>query len=561
MRADLALMDVATGKVRQIVTGLNPAWYDFSPDGGTIGLTNLKGYESPQTMQLVYDLLVVSLLDTRPRVIAFNIPMDFTGMNVSWSPNGKMLSYITSDSRKAGKSECFIVPVNGGEPRNATATPHPPFNNYWRAPLWDAVSDHIYLLSPDSIWRVNVKENEAEAVVKIIDKKIIEAVAPNGGGRFWSPDSGRSMVIAAHDERTKQEGFYQVDLATGKLVSLLQERTSYGFSPIFNMDVSKDGKQIVFVAEDVAHSAEIWHASVDFKNPKQVTHTNSHLDKYSMGASRVIEWQSLDGETLRGALLLPAGYQEGKRYPLIVKVYPNINFSDSANNFGLNSSGAGFENMQLFATRGYAVLLPDSFRPKVDPMLGVAKTVLPGVSKLVELGIADPERLGVMGHSDGAYATLALVVQTSRFKAAVSRSGAGNRIGHYGQMARDGSSRGIAIQEEIRGMGGPPWQFPNKYIEDSPSFYLDRVKTPLLIVHGAEDAAVPSFLADEIFVGLRRLGKEVEYAKYEGEGHWEGDWSYVNQVDCLNRIINWFDKHLKNDQGLKSVVENSSQIR
>ncbi len=64
-------------------------------------------------------------------------------------------------------------------------------------------------------------------------------------------------------------------------------------------------------------------------------------------------------------------------------------------------------------------------------------------------------------------------------------------------------------------------------------------------MHGAEDTSVPSFLADEIFVGLRRLGKEVEYAKYEGEGHYEGNWGYYNQVDYLDRIINWFDKHLK----------------
>lgn len=94
-------------------------------------------------------------------------------------------------------------------------------------------------------------------------------------------------------------------------------------------------------------------------------------------------------------------------------------------------------------------------------------------------------------------------------------------------------------------MGGGPWQYPNKYTENSPLFYLDRVQAPLLIVHGTEDTAVPSFLADEIFVGLRRLGKEVEYAKYEGEGHSQISWGYINQVDYLNRIIDWFDAHLK----------------
>jgi len=561
-RADLALIEVATGKVRRIVTGFNPAWYGFSPDGGKVAFTDLKGYEPPQSRQMVYDLVVVSLSDARPRVIAPSVQLDFAGATVSWSPDGKMLSFITTtDSGGPAKGDCFVVPVSGGEPRNATPAPHPYFSNALRAPLWDAAGERIYLLSVDSVWKVNLKENSAEVVATIPGRRIIEAVAPREGGRFWSPDGGRSMIVTTRDERAKQDGFYQVDLNNGNQTKLLEERKSYGDRPISNIDVSSDGKQVVFVAEDAGHSAEIWLATVDFKNPRRVTRINPQLDKYAMGTSRLIEWQSIDGETMRGALLLPANYQEGKRYPLIVSIYPNARLSDFANKFGLNPFGASVENMQLFATRGYAVLLADSFRPKVDPMLGVAKTVLPGVSKLVEIGIADPDRLGVIGHSNGGYGVLSLIVQTTRFKAAVCRGGYGNSIGFYSQMARDGSSWAVNYAEQYQNMGGPPWRFPNKYIEDSPLFYLDRVQTPLLLVHGAEDTSVPSFLADEIFVGLRRLGKEVEYAKYEGEGHYEGNWGYYNQTDYLNRIINWFDKHLNNDQGRKPVVEQSGQSR
>ena len=94
-------------------------------------------------------------------------------------------------------------------------------------------------------------------------------------------------------------------------------------------------------------------------------------------------------------------------------------------------------------------------------------------------------------------------------------------------------------------MGGHPWEFRERYLENSPFFYLNRVETPLLIIHGAEDEAVPSYLADEIFTALRRLGKTVTYARYTGEDHWEGSWSYPNQLDALRRSIAWFDKHLK----------------
>jgi len=544
-RADLGLIDVATGKVRRIAKGFNPAWYDFSLDGSNVAFTSTKGFESQQSQQRVYDLVVVSLSDALTRVVAPDILLDYFGITVSWSPDGKLLSYITSGPGASVKGDCYVVPVNGGATRNITASAHPYFSNVLRAPLWDATSEHIYLLSSDSIWKTTVKENKAEAIVTIPDRKIVEAVAPREGGRLWSPDGRHSMVVITRDDRSKQEGFYQIDLNTGKYARLLEGRKSFGWLPIFNMDVPSDGKQFVFVAEDAAHFPEVWLAGVDFKNPKQVTSINPGYDKYVLGTSRVIEWQSLDGETMRGALLLPANYQEGKLYPLIVNVYPTAYLSNNANYFGLDSTRSGVENIQLFATRGYAVLLPDSPSEKGTPMQGVAKTVLPGVAKVVELGIADPERLGVMGHSNGGYGVLSLIVQTTRFKAAVSNAGFGNRIGQYGQMRPDGSSWAVAHEETTFRMGGPPWQFPNKYIENSPLFYLDKVQTPLLIVHGGEDTTVPAFLADEIFVGLRRLGREVEYAKYEGEGHWEGSWGYVNQVDYLNRVIGWFDRWLK----------------
>jgi dipeptidyl aminopeptidase/acylaminoacyl peptidase len=179
-------------------------------------------------------------------------------------------------------------------------------------------------------------------------------------------------------------------------------------------------------------------------------------------------------------------------------------------------------------------------------MQDLVKNVMPGVDKVVEMGVADPGRLGLMGHSYGGYSVLSLIVQTTRFKAAIASASQGNLISSYGQIGKDGSAWAVGWLEEGQGrMGGTPWQFRDRYIENSPVFYLDRVKTPLLIVHGALDNTVPPFLADETFVGLRRLGKEVVYAKYEGEGHWQGEWGYANQVDYWNRVIDWFKSHLQ----------------
>jgi dipeptidyl aminopeptidase/acylaminoacyl peptidase len=263
------------------------------------------------------------------------------------------------------------------------------------------------------------------------------------------------------------------------------------------------------------------------------------------GETRLIEWRSIDGDRVRGALLLPNNYRPGEKYPLIVKVYGGASLSNDVYRFGL--LGPTIDNLQLFATRSYAVLVPDAPLGKNAPMHGLLNGILPGVDKVVELGFADPNHIGLMGLSYGGYSTLSLIVQTTRFKAAVAIAGVGDLVSVYGHLDDGGASGMIGWAETGQGgMGGSPWQFRERYIENSPVFFLDRVETPLLLVHGDRDRSVPCEQSEEVFVGLRRLGKEVEYAKYAGEPHGYDEWTYPHQVDYLERIITWFDDHLKN---------------
>jgi len=121
----------------------------------------------------------------------------------------------------------------------------------------------------------------------------------------------------------------------------------------------------------------------------------------------------------------------------------------------------------------------------------------------------------------------------------------------YGQMDPDGHDRWQRLVEGYGAkIGGTPWEFRERYIENSPFFHFDKVQTPLLIVWGAAENVTPPFLGDEIFVGLRRLGKEVEYAKYDGEDH--AFRNFPNKVDYCSRMIAWFDDHLKKPDSEKS---------
>ena len=125
------------------------------------------------------------------------------------------------------------------------------------------------------------------------------------------------------------------------------------------------------------------------------------------------------------------------------------------------------------------------------------------------------------------------------------RAGFGDLVGLYGYLARAGTNQFTSWLEQGQGrMGDTPWGARERYIENSPLFYLDRVQTPLLIIHGAADPPLV-YSADQVFTGLRRLGKRVDYARYDSEDHWEADWSLSNQVDYMTRVLAWFDQFLK----------------
>jgi dipeptidyl aminopeptidase/acylaminoacyl peptidase len=539
MLRDLALVDVVNGKTRVIVHGRRISTFALSPDGARVAYTVPNHFEKPGSQQTLFDLAIVGLEEKRERMIVSDIRLDYDGSEFSWSANSKYLSYHTGGmSEKA--HDCYIVDADGGSPRNITHFP-PGLKVYSTSsvPLWGS-DKRLYLIAGADLWRASVEEDKAVKVAEIPGRRILTLVSGNGNSLFTT-DHGESTIVVTHDDTGKQDGFYRINLTNGASTKLFEKGQCYfsciGIAPL----ATSDGQHFGYYAEDSQNSGELWTSDVGFRNPRRLTHLNPQFEKYKMGAAKLIDWLSDDGEHLQGALLLPSDYQEGRRYPLIVYVYGGAFESNVLDQFG---HAGGPLNMQLLATRGYAVLFPDAPQKVGTPMFDLEKTVLPGVNKVIELGMADPARLGVMGHSNGGYSTLALIVQTKRFKAAIEADGMGDLIGDYGEMNKAGAAYGTALEDGQDALGGSPWEVRDRYIENSPIFYLDRVETPLLIVQGANDEAVAAFSADEVFVGLRRLGRDVEYAKYEGEDHAPSDWSYANQVDFANRMIAWFARYL-----------------
>lgn len=537
---DLAVVDLNTKETKHIASRVAAEGYWLSPDGANVAVLNFKRRVSQSNLQPLFDLLVISLVDGRSRTLVTDFGSDIL-IPVSWSPDGKFLAYMTAGPTV--QNDCWIVPSAGGEPRNVTPGQHPRFDStfIYRGPLWDAASENIYLLSSSAVWRTSITEPHAEQIATIPGRTLRHIVTQNGR-TIWTPKAGAIIVVTRGDQ-SRQEGFYEIDLSTGKHEKLLEENKSYGFVPPLRIAVSADQQHLIYTSQSAAEPEDIWTTTAGEFRPKRVTHINPVFDQYMMGESRLIEWKTLNGQLVQGALLLPAGYTPGKRYPLIVYQYPGSMWSTQGNLFGFNPFSSAVENWQFFATRGYAVLLADVPARPETYMRDIAAAILPAIDKVIDLGICDPERIGITGQSNGGYGTLSLIVQTNRFKAAVDRMGPGNLISQYTQMSETGAS--IYTAEMVQRTGGSLWEKRDKFIENSPIFFFDKVQTPLLIIQGTADRQVMVARSDEVFVSLRFLGKEVEYARYVGESHGVSDWTFANQVDYLNREIAWFDRWLK----------------
>lgn len=548
-RQDVAVVDLATGVPRAVVEGQRVLHRSVSPDGKLLAYAELLGTDEPGSGRYLSDLLVVDLESGDTRKVASSLCFPLIGLPFTWSPDSRALA-LRSGAPSVDDT-ITVVSVAGGAPRQLSSiTRSDDMELFDRTqPVWDADGSSLFVMRDHELWRFPVNGGEATGPLAKFDGIQAELIAPRSG-RLFCRDDGRSAVLLTTDEATKRVGMCRVDLATGAVTQIYEEDKRYGGYGT-DPSLSPDGRRVAYVAEDPFNPADFYVRDGDLTAARRASQIARALSDRELGRAEIVEWSGLDGEELRGALVYPAGYEKGVKYPLIVVVYGGSELSKFLNSFGYSHSP--IENLQLFATRGYAVLMADSKLKIGSPMVDLMKTVMPGINKVVDLGVADPDRIGVTGHSYGGYSTISLVAQSTRFRAAVVRAGFADLIGAYGQLGDDGSNYGLSWAESGQGrMGGSPWQYRDRYLENSPIYLLDRVETPVMIVHGSKDDAVPAYLADQMFTGLRRLGKTVRYVRYEGEDHWEGGWSRANQIDVMTRVFEWFDRHLKGDSAGES---------
>jgi dipeptidyl aminopeptidase/acylaminoacyl peptidase len=345
---------------------------------------------------------------------------------------------------------------------------------------------------------------------------------------IWSSD-GRSVFIQTRDKKTGDHALYSQTLKTGTLKKIFSGNRQISLlTPLKNA--------VLFTLQNMHTPENFWLHNLKSEKMVRITELNADAAQKSFGRAELVEWTSLAGDPLQGILLKPANYREGEKYPVIFWVYET--FSSRVHRFL-----APPYHLQVLANKGYAVFMPDVKFTIGETARSYKESIVPAIDKLVDMGISDGN-FGLMGHSFGGFATNIIITQTTRFKAAVSVAGISDWASYHGVPGwvwRLGHEIGQGrIGDDLR-------KVPEKYIKNSPVFLLDRVTTPLLVIHGTADGGVPFNQAEEMYYGLHHLNKTSVLVGYPGEYHlYYGTERWVIK-DIWDRSLSWFGKYLKGE--------------
>ena len=532
IHGDLAIFDFDTGDTSILTHGLYTLDLLLSPDDAAVAVINLIGPEKLTSQEELFELLLVPLDGTPIRRLATNI-MDRT-RSLSWSPDGKRLAYAHPDG-------LFLASTQADEQKNLTANlAEKP--RFFTRPLWSPSGDSIFCGFDGHIWELPTDGISGRKLTEGLNRNIAGVVAKGDTHIIWQSSDAQSICIQTHDTETKHDGLYQVQAAEARVTPLFEApmRLIPPWTGGFDLRVVGYRTQIVYMAEDTIYPVKIWVFDIASGKRRQVKDLNPHLPDIDFGGTRFIEAQTAEGQRLRGILMLPAGYEVEKRYPLVTLIYPDDDLSSLVYYFGFGSP-----IIQLLATRGYAVLCVDIPLTSNEPLKEIPKLVLPTVDNVIGMCIADAHRLGIMGYSYGGYGTVGVIAHTTRFKAAVAGGGIYNLTSYYSWFGKQGRNSGIGWAEGGQGrMRGSLWEQRQQYINNSPIFHLDKVETPLLIYCGDGYDGSDFAQSGELFSGLRRLKKTGTLVHYQGETHNPPTWQPEHRIDSWERILGWFEKYL-----------------
>ena len=403
---------------------------------------------------------------------------------------------------------------------------------------WSEKDKRFYIYDRYDIWSIDPvgKEDPVNITAGI-------GRANNVRYRYYSMNPEETFcpkgewLLTTFNNETKQEGYARLNNLGEEPTMLVQDDKYFGWA----RSTEKSNRALVTV-EDFQNPADMYWTEGDFNDLKKLSSINPQQSEIKWGTSELTSWTSNHGEELQGIIYKPEDFDPAKKYPMIVYFYER--YSDDVNRYYTPGPSRSIVNFSYLVSNDYVVFVPDIVYRDGYPGPSSYDCVIPGVQHMINQGYVDAKRIGIQGQSWGGYQTAYLVTQTDLFAAGFAGAPVSNMTSAYGGIRwGSGLSRQFQYERTQSRIGGTLWDYPERYIENSPVFFADRINTPMLIMHNDEDGAVPWYQGIEYFMALRRLNKPAWMLVYNGEAHNLRKWH--NRMDLDQRMYQFFDHYLQ----------------
>ncbi|HYV98939.1 MAG TPA: prolyl oligopeptidase family serine peptidase [Gemmatimonadaceae bacterium] len=478
------------------------------------------------------------------------------------SPDSKWFLYLQNKQMKA-----FNLETGNATTLDASGVPNKNYLNedddhayeipIWGVGGWTRDGKAVLLYDKYDVWSVPFDGGKATNVTQGVGRqqqiqfRVTRFGGGGGGGRGGRGGRGgggaaadsdgvdmtQPITMSAYGTMTKKYGFWKVTPGQAPQQIIWVDKNVGGIIKAENAD------RMLFTEQDFNEFPDYWVTNTAFANPKRMTDANPIIKEYAWSPGKVlVDYKNSKGVPLQGTLYLPAGYEKGKRYPMLVEFYEIM--SNTHHNF----STPGYSNspqLSTYASNGYLVFQPDMVYEIGRPGTSAVDCMTAAVKKVIEMGYADPKHIGLHGHSWSGYQSSYIVTQTDMFAAVVTGAPPTNLLSFYDELYKSSGTvqQGITTVGQVRmGANVTPFNSTKLYEEQSPIFHVDNIKTPFMILQGTADGAVDYVEGLQFFNAARAAGKQVIELSYPDEAH--NLTNRDNQKDFTIRMKQFFDHYL-----------------
>jgi dienelactone hydrolase len=460
---------------------------------------------------------------------------------VQAGPSGKYLLFLQDDqywtvslATRAITNITKAVPTSFiDKESDQTIKQKPPFG----VAGWTKDDAAVLLYDKFDLWQVPADGSKAQRLTDGAAEQVRHRLVRIDPDEEWI-DLGKPVYLSLFGEWTKKSGLGRLEPAGGVTRLVWLDKS------VSSLAKAKDANVYAYVSQDFDDSPDIFVGGPDLKDAKQVTTTNPFQNTFAWGRSEVLEYKTDKGRVLQGALYYPAGYEPGRKYPMIVYMYEKL--SQNVHRYVVPSD-RDYYNIAVFTSQGYFVFEPDIVFTPRQPGVSVVQCVVPGVKRVIQTGMIDPKRVGAVGHSWGGFDAAYLATYTNGvFAAAVAGAPITDLVSYYGDHHW---SSGIAETDHIETgqerMEVALYENFQAYVAGSAVFNVHNMTVPLLLEAGDVDGTVAWHQSIELYNIARRAKKNVVMLAYIGEDH--GLRQKKNQTDYQRRILAWFGHYLKDE--------------